>query len=73
MSRYSLSPYAENVRIKPIAEGSQVFQSDHYKGYVEKRANWGVEWVARPETGVARAFKNKVDAVQYLLIDEVSS
>ena len=71
--KHSLSPYPDSVRIKPIVDGSQVFQFEQYKGYVEKRNNWGLEWVARPENGIARVFKNKVDAVEYLLIDDVQS
>ena len=68
--KHSLSPYPDSVRIKAICDGSQVFQHEQYRGYVEKRNNWGVEWIARPEHGVPRSFSNKVDAVKYLLIDE---
>lgn len=64
---HSLSPYPASVTIKPIADGSQVFQHGRYRGYVEKRNNWGVEWVARPEEGECRVFKEKVKAVRYLL------
>lgn len=67
---HSLSPYPASVTIKPIADGSQVFQHGRYRGYVEKRNNWGVEWVARPEEGECRVFKEKVKAVRYLLLDE---
>lgn len=66
----SISPYHVSVMVKPIADGSQVFQHGQYRGYVEKRNNWGIEWVSRPEHGEPRCFKSKVDAVRYLLIDE---
>lgn len=68
--KHSISPYPASVRIKPICDGSQVFQHEQYRGTVEKRNNWGSDWLARPENGVARYFSSKVDAVRYLLIDE---
>jgi hypothetical protein len=37
---------------------------------VERRSNWGDDWLARPKHGIARYFPNKVEAVKYLLIDE---
>lgn len=68
--KHSISPYPDYVCIKPICDGAQVFQHEHYRGTVEKVENWGTQWLARPEQGTPRFFKGKVEAVQYLLIDE---
>lgn len=66
----SISPYPANVSIKPIADGSHVFQAGQFKGSVEKRQNWGTDWLARPEHGVPRFFSTKTQAVFYLLHEE---
>ena len=66
---HSLSPYPSNVRLKPIADGCQIFQDDHYRGEVEQVNDWGVKWRARPHRGEVRTFTAKQDAVRYVLID----
>ena len=67
--RHSLSPYPACVRLKPIADGCQIFQHEYYRGYIEHVMDWGKKWRARPHEGEVRTFTKRQEAVAYLLLD----
>ncbi len=75
-TRNSISPYPPDVSVD---KAGQVFRDDAagkpvYLGYVDKVANWGTDYLARPHTSGGRAltasnrfFKTRTEAVRHIL------